>query len=635
MVRKSVSRRRTPALAAPDRALAHPIAVNPDSGHDATGPGDLAHQLERERLVTAIAQRIRASLDLNTILARTAEEIRLFLQTDRVLIYRFAPDWRGTVVVEALTPPCPSILGNTFQDPCFIDHIEAYRQGRIHTVTDVATANLPTCYAELLASMQVQANLVIPIVAEQQLWGLLIAHHCDRPWHWQPAMVALLQQLATQVGIAAQQAELHSQLNACNIQLELQVQERTAKLQQALEFEALVRRITEKMRDSLDESQILQTAAQELADGLHSDRCKVELYDPTHTRATIAYEHTTAEPLCQGIVRTIATSELYAQLLQKQPLQFTTIDPNESPNAKNITRLACPIFDDQGILGNLWLVRPCNQVFDPAEVACVQLVASQCAIAIRQARLYETAQHQVTALEKLIRLKDDFLTGISHELQTPLSSINLATQTLERLLQNPTTANPAVLQRALRILRSEYQRESRLVNNLLTISYADGGELLTPISLVLQTWLPAQAASFHDRMQQRQQDLQVAIAPDLPPLHCDAVYLERMLQELLTNAYKYTPAGGAIVLTAETNAEGIAIHLSNAGVEIPPADQDHIFERFYRIPSHDVWEAGGAGLGLTVVQKLAERIGIVVKVASANQQTQFTLQFSQADALAA
>jgi len=120
----------------------------------------------------------------------------------------------------------------------------------------------------VLQDFGVQANLVVPIVAKEQLWGLLIAHHCDSPRQWHDSDVKLLKQLAIQVGIAVQQAELYDQVQSLNSYLEQKVNQRTAKLQNSVRFETLTRNVTEKMRDSLDEPQILQTVTQEIGDKL-------------------------------------------------------------------------------------------------------------------------------------------------------------------------------------------------------------------------------------------------------------------------------------------------------------------------------------------------------------------------------
>lgn len=172
----------------------------------------LQQQIRQEYLLTDIAQEIRHSLNLDEVLSSTVHRVREFLDTDRVIIFRFRPDWQGEVIMESVGSGWGSILSTTITDPCFRDHyLDPYRQGRIATLANIETEPLEPCYVELLASFQVQANLVVPILQNDQLWGLLIAHQCSAPRQWQQNEVALLRRLATQVGIAIQQSELYEQ----------------------------------------------------------------------------------------------------------------------------------------------------------------------------------------------------------------------------------------------------------------------------------------------------------------------------------------------------------------------------------------------------------------------------------------
>jgi len=173
----------------------------------------LQRQNKRERLVAEIAQRIRQSLDLDEILKTTAAEVRKFLQTDRVIIYRFKPDWSGVVAVESVAPEWTPILYSTLDSSCFPSHYASqYQQGRVRAIEDIYAAGLRQCHVELLETFQVRANLVVPILQGQQLWGLLIVHHCSGPRHWQQLEIELLSHLATQAGIAIQQSDLYQQL---------------------------------------------------------------------------------------------------------------------------------------------------------------------------------------------------------------------------------------------------------------------------------------------------------------------------------------------------------------------------------------------------------------------------------------
>jgi len=274
----------------------------------------LQQRAEQERLVGAIAQHIRRSLDLDSILQTTVTEVRAFLRCDRVLLYRFEPDWSGVIVVESVGDPTLSILGNIIRDPCFDEqYILKYQQGRVHANEDIHTSSLQTCHIDLLASFQVRANLVVPIIREERLWGLLIAHHCTAPRPWQPVETELLCQLATQVGIAIQQSELYQRLRRLNVNLEQQVQLRTAQLQQSLDFEARLKRITDKVRDSLDETQILQTAVRELGLGLGVECCDTGLYDLAQQTSTIQSEYTVLMKPVKGLVFPMTTSPGYSK----------------------------------------------------------------------------------------------------------------------------------------------------------------------------------------------------------------------------------------------------------------------------------------------------------------------------------
>ncbi len=169
----------------------------------------LRQQIEREQLVGQIAQRIRKSLNLAEILNTTVSEVRQFLQSDRVFVYRFRPDWSGVVVIESTDSRWELIQGRSLTDSTFANYIEPYKNGRIQATADIYTGGLTQCYVDFLAGFQVRATLVVPILQGEQLWGLLVANQCCEPRQWQPREIDLLRQLATQVAIAIQQSELY------------------------------------------------------------------------------------------------------------------------------------------------------------------------------------------------------------------------------------------------------------------------------------------------------------------------------------------------------------------------------------------------------------------------------------------
>ena len=262
------------------------------------------------------------------------------------------------------------------------------------------------------------------------------------------------------------------------------------------------------------------------------------------------------------------------------------------------------------------------------ELRLVQQVANQCAIALRQARLYQAAQTEVEGLERLNHLKDDFLSTISHELRSPMANIKMAAHMLKISLNQMglfDADNRAT--QYFRILDNECQRELRLIDNILNLSRLEAGtEPLTLEPLELQVWLPKIIEPFVERARSQRQSLRFNLPADVPFLTTDPSSLERILTELLYNACKYTPAGETITVSVQATAEMVQLQVSNSGVEIAASELPYIFDKFHRIPSNDPWKHGGTGLGLALVKKLVDHLGARLQVGSSPEQTQFTLQ---------
>ncbi|MGA9379815.1 MAG: GAF domain-containing protein, partial [Phormidium sp.] len=172
----------------------------------------LQHSLTFANLLKQITDQIRSTLDFTTILQTIVREVRKLFNTDRVVIYQFTKQWHGQVIVESTIGSWLSILGFAGPQGCFTEEIaQLYKQGRIGAINDIFKDNIPLCYSEFLQSINVQANLIVPIRMGDILWGLLIVHQCHSPRVWLSTEIDLLQQLADQAAIAIQQAQLYQQ----------------------------------------------------------------------------------------------------------------------------------------------------------------------------------------------------------------------------------------------------------------------------------------------------------------------------------------------------------------------------------------------------------------------------------------
>jgi len=206
--------------------------------------------MERESLLRLISNQIRQSLDLKTVLQTTVQQVQNFLATDRVAIYQFTEPDKGNLVVQGTTEKWDAIFQEMSLNRCFLDKYSyPYDKQEIQVINDIFKAQIRDRDLVFLQQLQVRASLVVPIIKNEEslgeirrgsrgnkLWGLLIVQECNQPRVWKDFEVELLQQIAIQVAIAIQQAELYerSQIAAANAQHKAEALEKALHdLQQA------------------------------------------------------------------------------------------------------------------------------------------------------------------------------------------------------------------------------------------------------------------------------------------------------------------------------------------------------------------------------------------------------------------
>ncbi|MEM6426568.1 MAG: ATP-binding protein [Cyanobacteria bacterium P01_D01_bin.128] len=591
----------------------------------------LRQQAERDRLLGSVAQHILQSPEFADLAVAITQEGRQFLKADRMLTARISPRETRILAVDA-DGGFATVDDLALHLSDLLDQFPDLRQGKAVVIENqTRSPNGPEQKIQLPAA---QTTLIVPILQGDICFGVLLAQQIRFERQWLTWEIDTLREVGSQVGSAIQQNNLYQKVQQLNTALEQEVAQRTNQLQIALEFEATLKRITDRVRDNLDEKQILQTAVRELTLALGVKGSNTALYDLDQGTSTIYYEYTASLSPSQGRVSQMeAFPEVYHQLLEGQYFQFCSVKPH--PLRGYVAMLACPILDDRGVLGDLWLINDKDYGFNEQDIRLVQQVANQCAIAIRQARLYQAAQSQVEELERLNTLKDDFLSTVSHELRTPVTSMRVALQLLgvtlgqeydlKTELEKPKAEQHRIV-RYYHILQEECEREISLINDLLDLQRLDGGNHpINPTEIRLQDWLSSIVNGFHARIKNRQQQLDLAISPAAVQVVSDSASLERVIAELLNNACKYTPPGGHIVLEVSPQGEDlIKFSIRNTGVEIPASELSRIFEKFYRVPSADPWKQGGTGLGLALVQRLLIHLNSDIQVASGDNQTCFS-----------
>jgi diguanylate cyclase (GGDEF)-like protein len=208
-------------------------------------------QAERDRVLKTITERIHQSLSLQETLQTIVIEVRNFLKVDRVLIYRFYSSEEGQLIAESVSHACISTLDQRILNQDFnallLSH---FQSGKIDAIDNLYSMPIDLNYLRPLLQLKVKASLVVPILIynssqqfdpTNQLWGLLMAHQCQQPRHWEVWEVNLLEELAVQIAIALQQAELYEQLQIVNQELEqLAIQDELTGLSNRRHFDRVL-----------------------------------------------------------------------------------------------------------------------------------------------------------------------------------------------------------------------------------------------------------------------------------------------------------------------------------------------------------------------------------------------------------
>jgi GAF domain-containing protein len=363
----------------------------------------LQQQIDYQKILSSISQKIRASLNLEEILSTTVAEVHQLLQSDRVLVYQVYADGTGAVVAESVSPRFLAVLDNIYPEETFPEEMyNIYLRGKVYSLENIETGDVSPCLVEFLREMQVKAKLVIPIIQKQKLWGLLIAHQCDRSRAWQDSEIELLQQLSSQFAIAIQQASLYQQL-----QLELRDRQRAEQqIRQQANRESLLHDLMQRIRQSLDLHTIFDTATLEIRQFLQVDRVGIFKFLPNSNFNDGEF---VAESVVSEFDSVVAAKfhddcfgDQYAASYHHGAFQAVDDIYNAGLQQCHIdilsvfqirANLVVPLLNGNDLWG-LLCIHQCAapRHWETEEISLVQQISSQIAIAIQQAHLFQQLQ---------------------------------------------------------------------------------------------------------------------------------------------------------------------------------------------------------------------------------------------------
>ncbi len=293
--------------------------------------------------------------------------------------------------------------------------------------------------------------------------------------------------------------------------------------------------------------------------------------------------------------------------------------------------LAVPLIAKGSLVGVMEVINKRSGRFDAHDLEILEALSNSSAIAIDNARLYATEQQRAAALARALeqqreleRLQREFIQNVSHELRTPIGIILGYAELLDsdKLGElHPDQREP------IRIIVRRAHMLRRLVEDITAIleieAHTRGGQR---VSLDLAALVQAAIDEFQITAEKAHLTLTAKIEPEALPIYGDAVALRRVLDNLVSNAFKFTPAGGRVTVRLRPGAEKVILEVSDTGIGIAADKLEHIFDRFYQVDGSITRHYGGMGLGLALVKEIVEAHGGQIEVASqVNVGTTFTI----------
>jgi two-component system sensor histidine kinase VicK len=231
--------------------------------------------------------------------------------------------------------------------------------------------------------------------------------------------------------------------------------------------------------------------------------------------------------------------------------------------------------------------------------------------------------HDITEQEQLEDARREFVANVSHELRTPLTTMKSYLEALD----DGAIEDPSLAHRFVGVMRNETERMIRLVNDLLHLSRLDSRKaLISRVPTHVPDMLEEVADRFSFQLDQKEISIEIEVASGIQEVMLDRDQIDQVLDNLVSNAIKYTPEEGSIAIRArKTEKEWLEIVVQDNGIGIPRKDLARIFDRFYRVDKARSRNMGGTGLGLSIAREIVKAHGGTISLDSElNQGTRVT-----------
>lgn len=266
-----------------------------------------------------------------------------------------------------------------------------------------------------------------------------------------------------------------------------------------------------------------------------------------------------------------------------------------------------PMKIEKETIGVLKLGSRQKSFFNQHHLRLSELIADRAAVLVQNTRLYEKIWHANQELERLNQVKTEFVSIVSHELRTPMTAIK---GFVDIVLSEEAGPLAPQQKKFLRIAHNSIDRLTMLISDLLDLSRIESGKMKMDLFATrMEKILQESAETYHTTILSKKMQFSLEMDKKLPEILADEARIKQVIDNLLSNAMKFTPEGGQIKISAGDMGDYILVAVSDTGPGIKKEDQEKIFEKFYQVDSSLTRQIGGTGLGLAICKSIIEMHG--------------------------
>ncbi|MBN1781637.1 response regulator [bacterium] len=557
---------------------------------------ELRKALETIETINEVSEKLNRSLNPEEVAEAVAIGVKRLIDYGECRIYRVDDDGQFLI---------PLYYGKDKVDPTDSEVIEdlklvvgegiiglAFAKGKAEMVSDVSKH--PKSHFTSGKQPPKESMLAVPMQYEDQTLGV-IALLKSGLHQFTDAHLRILSILAGQIGVAIENARLMQQERRRTRQLSL-INDVSKKAASTLEIDELCRLVVDALHSEYEHAQVML---------LLLDQEKQELYlqtqkGPFTNKISKKLRHS-LETGIEGLA--VSQDEIVVARNIKNDKDLKSMIPESE------SELAVPIKKGDNLIGILHLISPKLYDFDEKDIAMIKTMTDQIAMAIENARLYESEKKNTEMAQAASRAKSEFLANMSHEIRTPMNSIIGFS---DLLLQENLPEDLADFVRTIKINGEELLH---IINQILDLAKVETGRMdVDIVDFELHELVDNVSQLIRPRVLDKGLAFNCTTNPKhLPPIESDRLKIRQILVNLLGNAVKFTEEGSVQMEVSVAQKKGkmgeLTAHIIDTGVGIPKDKHAAIFESFTQADASITRRFGGTGLGLTLCKQMVELMG--------------------------